>query len=362
MRFAGASVRAVGTAAEASTEIASLPRGSSRSGSACPTRTESTLARRIWHDRHGAPPPSASCLHVFVARHGRQECRQLRHHRVCLPAGQAGAADSGGAPGRGPGTSRPRRQRAGRGDERRPRPRRRRPRILLVEDNRDNWVRAMRIRSGNGYEVDRAEDGLEAVSAASAHDYDLVLMDVELPQIDGIEATRRIRAHEADVGRRVPIVALTAHAIESLRQEALAAGMNDYATKPFEKQQLLDVCAKWIDRRPLAARRRRHARPSAAGRHLSARQRLSSRLGRQRKGGGRCCRTPLAVLVLLDMNMPVMDGYEAARSIRRLPVGETVPIVALTSHEGPQERERCLAAGCSDFLSKPVRRDDLWRI
>ena len=59
------------------------------------------------------------------------------------------------------------------------------------------------------------------------------------------------------------------------------------------------------------------------------------------------------------MNMPVMDGYEAARTIRRLPVGEAMPILALTSHEGPQERERCLTAGCTDFLSKPVRRADL---
>src|SRR6185295_7769188 len=122
-----------------------------------------------------------------------------------------------------------------------------RPRILLVEDNRDNWTRAMRVLTAKGYDVDLAENGVDAVASTSARDYDLVLMDVALPQIDGIEATRRIRAREAGSGG---IVALAAHAIESVRQEALAAGMNGFATKPFEKQQLLDVCAKWIDRRP----------------------------------------------------------------------------------------------------------------
>ena len=228
-----------------------------------------------------------------------------------------------------------------------------------MEDNRDNWVLATRILSGNGYEVDRAEDGVEAVSAASAHDYDLVLMDVELPQIDGIEATRRIRAHEADLGGRVPIVALTAHAIESVRQQALAAGMNDYATKPFEKQQLLDVCAKWIDRRPLVlvADDTPDHQLLVATYLRGSGYRLASVANGKEAVDAVERRWPS--LVLLDMNMPVMDGYEAARAIRRLPVGEAVPIVALTSHEGPEERERCLAAGCSAFLSKPVRRADL---
>ncbi len=217
----------------------------------------------------------------------------------------------------------------------------------------------MRILTANGYDVDLATNGLDAVASASAHDYGLVLMDVALPDIDGIEATRRIRAREADAGGRVPIVALTAHAMDSVRQDAVSAGMNDYMAKSFDKQQLLDLCAKWIDPRPLllVADDTPDNQLLLSG-YLRGDDYRVSFVANGREAVAAVERQRPS-LILLDMDMPVMDGYEAARTIRRLPGGETVPIVALTSHDGPQERERCLAAGCTDFLSKPVRRADL---
>jgi two-component system cell cycle response regulator DivK len=109
--------------------------------------------------------------------------------------------------------------------------------ILLVEDNEMNRDMLSRRLSRKGYTVDLAVDGPEGISKAISGNYDLVLMDMSLPEIDGWEATRRIRAQ--DGGKTVPIIALTAHAMQGDREKALEAGCNDYDTKPVELERLL---------------------------------------------------------------------------------------------------------------------------
>ena len=111
------------------------------------------------------------------------------------------------------------------------------PRILLVEDNEMNRDMLSRRLARRGYAVEMAVDGPEGVAKALAGGYDLILMDMSLPEIDGWEATRRIRAEEA--GRTVPIVALTAHAMAGDKEKALEAGCNDYDTKPVDLDRLL---------------------------------------------------------------------------------------------------------------------------
>ena len=111
------------------------------------------------------------------------------------------------------------------------------PHILLVEDNEMNRDMLSRRLLRKGYTVDLAIDGPEGVTKASAGGYDLVLMDMSLPEIDGWEATRRIRL--TDGGKTVPIIALTAHAMQGDREKALEAGCNDYDTKPVELDRLL---------------------------------------------------------------------------------------------------------------------------
>lgn len=109
--------------------------------------------------------------------------------------------------------------------------------ILLVEDNDENWDMLSRRLTRRGYAVERAADGHEAVDKAAAAP-DLILMDVNLPGIDGLEATRRIRATGG--GATIPIIALTAHALTSDREKAFAAGANDFHTKPVELPHLLE--------------------------------------------------------------------------------------------------------------------------
>ena len=108
------------------------------------------------------------------------------------------------------------------------------PTLLLVEDNEMNRDVLGRLLARRGYRVVVAEDGEAAVRMALGEDPDLVLMDISLPIVDGYEATRRIRA----AGSSVPIIALTAHALTSDRDRALAAGCTDYEAKPVELQRL----------------------------------------------------------------------------------------------------------------------------
>jgi CheY-like chemotaxis protein len=115
------------------------------------------------------------------------------------------------------------------------------PRILLVEDNEMNRDMLSRRLVRNGYEVFIAVDGQQGADMAVSQRPDLILMDMSLPVIDGWEATRRIRANDAT--RRIPVIALTAHAMAGDREKAMEAGCDDYDTKPVEIGRLLGKIA-----------------------------------------------------------------------------------------------------------------------
>jgi len=116
--------------------------------------------------------------------------------------------------------------------------------VLLVEDNKINRTFALALLAKAGHRVDVAENGLQAVDAVSKADYDVVLMDIQMPEMDGIQATKRIRAMAPPKGA-VPIVALTAHALAGQREEYLAAGMDDYLSKPVNPAALLGKLAEF---------------------------------------------------------------------------------------------------------------------
>jgi PAS domain S-box-containing protein len=120
-------------------------------------------------------------------------------------------------------------------------------RILVVEDNMTNQEVAVAIVHKLGYHPDLATNGVEALAALRDADYDVVLMDCEMPEMDGYEATRRIR--DLGTGTRnpqIPIIALTADATPGDREKCLQAGMNDYLSKPVEPQKVAEALAKWI--------------------------------------------------------------------------------------------------------------------
>jgi PAS domain S-box-containing protein len=231
-------------------------------------------------------------------------------------------------------------------------------RVLLAEDNTDNQALAVKYLETAGYAVTVAANGLEAVEKVRGASYDLVLMDIQMPELDGYSAAREIRAWEAAGNtERVPIVALTANALSGDMEKSMAAGMDAHITKPIKRQKLLDTVAKWADHRrkvlvaddsadnlkliEVCLRKREDIKPIFAHNGREAVEKFNRFL---------------FSLVLTDMEMPEMDGYTAAGLMRKAPGGTAVPIVALTAHEGAAAAKKCLDAGCDECVSKPLSK------
>ena len=118
-------------------------------------------------------------------------------------------------------------------------------RILVAEDNLVNQRVAVRVLEKLGLPTDIAANGRDAVTMLGSAHYDLIFMDCQMPEMDGYEATREIRAGESP-GRHVPVIAMTAEAMAGTRELCLEAGMDDYITKPVKMVDLFDALQKWI--------------------------------------------------------------------------------------------------------------------
>ncbi len=122
--------------------------------------------------------------------------------------------------------------------------------ILLAEDNPVNQKLALKLLEKAGCRADVANNGLEAVKALEKRSYDLVLMDIQMPKMDGFEATRRIRNPKSRVlNRNVPIIAMTAHAMKGYRETCLKAGMDDYIPKPVRFDAIREKLAQWLSKK-----------------------------------------------------------------------------------------------------------------
>jgi len=233
--------------------------------------------------------------------------------------------------------------------------------VLLAEDNPDNQRLATLFLNKAGYTVEVAANGQEAVTKTDNFNYDLILMDVQMPDMDGFEATEWIRKKEADTGReRTPIIALTAHAIQGYRKKCLESGMDDFITKPIKKKLLLETVDSWIDKR----HRILVVDDSIDNRNLIEnylKNETDLRVDFAENGLEAVAKAERKryTVILMDMEMPVMDGYTATRNIRSLPDRPQEPIIALTAHHGTEAVKKCLDSGCTVHLSKPIRKKRL---
>ena len=116
--------------------------------------------------------------------------------------------------------------------------------LLLAEDGRVNQLVATRFLEDGGHQVTVANNGLEVIEALHREHFDAVLMDVQMPKMDGYQATAQIRAEEAESGTHIPIIAMTANAMQKNREKCLASGMDAYLAKPVQRDELFQALEK----------------------------------------------------------------------------------------------------------------------
>jgi len=254
------------------------------------------------------------------------------------------------------------------------------PKILLAEDDRVNQGFAIEILESAGCKVELAINGEKAVAMALEGDYDLILMDCQMPLMDGYTATGEIRDRKAD---QLPIIALTANAMKNDRDKCLEAGMDDYLAKPMRKNQLLRVLAKWLPDEYIEKGPEEEKRADFSFRGLRAllvednrtNQMMAEELledfgftvttaANGQKGVEAVSEQEQGFdVVLMDCQMPVMDGFEATHRICAMKEDreelQDMPIIALTANAMKGDKEKCLSAGMDGYLTKPVRKEEL---
>jgi len=267
------------------------------------------------------------------------------------------------------------------------------PRILLVEDNDANRVMLCRRLEQKGYALTPAESGERCLELAAADPPDLILMDIGLPGIDGHETTKRLKANERT--KRVPVIALSAHAQATEKEKALAAGCVEFESKPVQMPALLAKIEAVLKAPPVVApaaddtgvftapkapdATQTGAMPALAATRVAAvpvgrkrilvvedtdvnRVLLRRRLEKQgfditEAADGRIAldlvRRSTFDLVLLDIMMPEVGGHEVLERLKADPDTAALPVIMISAIDEMSSVVRCIEAGAEDYLTKP---------
>jgi len=258
--------------------------------------------------------------------------------------------------------------------------------VLVVDDNDCARQVAVDMLTGMSFDVDVVASGRESVAAVAQADragkpYEIVFMDWHMPAMDGIDACRRIK--DLPLAEPPHLLLVTAYGREEVFRQAEDAGIRDVVMKPLTASLLFNAAMRTLhgDKGQV----RSEAAPSAwqerlgmiAGAaillvednefnqdvalELLRRAHFAVDLAENGQVAVEKLQTKDYDLVLMDMQMPVMDGVEATRQVRQMPRFAKLPIVAMTANVLSVDRERCLAAGMNDFIAKPIEPDLLWQ-
>ena len=257
--------------------------------------------------------------------------------------------------------------------------------ILLVEDNEINQQVAQEILENAGFIIDIAEDGKQAVEAVEKVSYDIVLMDIQMPVMDGYESTKMIRKNPQL--KDLPILAMSASAMTQDLEYAKAAGMNDHVAKPIDVDGLMKTLLKWIKhkKRDLPkdfSEGLDKASDESKGAHIllvedneinqQVAQEILENAGfiidiaEDGKQAVEAVEKVSYDIVLMDIQMPVMDGYTATKTIRKWEFGmgnegkDPIPIIAMTAHAMAGDEDKSLQAGMNGHVAKPIDPDQLF--
>jgi len=241
--------------------------------------------------------------------------------------------------------------------------------VLVIEDNEMNMKLVRELLKIGNYQVLEAVDAESGIQLAREHMPYLILMDIQLPGMDGLSATRTIKADPAL--KAIPVVALTSYAMEGDKDKAMAAGCSDYFTKPLDTRNFLKKLAK-------VKRTESIKRESKTGIYkervlIVDDKRLNVKLLTVMLSGDKyeiahafsgyealekvAAKTP--DLILLDIMMPGLNGYEVTRKLKQNPKTRNIPIILVTALSGTEDKVKGLEAGADEFLTKPVNKDEL---
>jgi diguanylate cyclase (GGDEF)-like protein len=252
--------------------------------------------------------------------------------------------------------------------------------VLVVEDHPINQQVVQSQLEQMGLTVSLAGNGAEGVEQARREQYDLVLMDIQMPIMDGYEAARAIRTFNTEI----PIIALTAAALVEDREKALQAGMNDHLGKPFSAQQLFDHLRPWLQTRQFAAEPSSVAAETAGSKvtaqlpvtqkrsllivdDMTANIRILANLlkddytiqianrGQKALDIARGSQPP--DLILLDIMMPEMDGYQVCRELKNNQATSHIPVIFVTAMDEVENQKKGLSLGAVDYITKPFDAD-----
>jgi len=260
-------------------------------------------------------------------------------------------------------------------------------RILLAEDNHVNQDFALQILSNLGCDVDLAENGYIAVELATDNKYDIILMDCQMPVMDGYEASEYI-GNIQNMGNMdiTPIVALTANAMKGDREKCISHGMHDYLAKPVRKATLVEVLTKWLPEKISIPEVQLKTETETEEKIffnevevLLVEDNFTNRIVASEILKSFGCKVTEVEngkkaieiisdkfdIVIMDCQMPVMDGYEASIIINKMRNNNeipNIPIIALTGNYSKEDRQKCLSSGMNDYITKPVKKGTLRNI
>ncbi len=239
--------------------------------------------------------------------------------------------------------------------------------ILLVEDDKINQIVAKMTLEELGCQLDIANNGKEAVDMVADGHYDLVLMDVHMPVLDGYAATQRIRQREVGTNTHLPIVAMTADVITSDLDKCVEVGMDDALAKPVAKATLEEMLDKWLKAPTEAVKAAQillvddNETNQMVEKMMLEQMGFSVNIANNGQEAIEMSTNEHYDLVLMDIHMPVLDGCAATKGIRQREKHSNshLPIIATTATATTEDIERCKEAGTDDFLPKPIAQPSL---
>jgi CheY-like chemotaxis protein len=276
-------------------------------------------------------------------------------------------------------------------------------RVLVAEDNPVNQLFAVRLVEKQGHIAHVVGNGQLAMDAMLNEDFDVVLMDIDMPVKHGYEAVQQLREWEQVLGSHVPVIAVTANTSDLDRERCLATGMDDYVSKPVNADKLAAALRRVfqdsaceLPEDSALDQNEMSSQPQSACDFVAALKRLNGDEGFLKQlaklfldtvplqmksletsvqnGNGQLTAVEKVLqameqhsassearqgydIILMDMQMPVLDGYGATRQLRAC--GYRRPIIALTAHDLDEDRRKCIETGCDDVATKPIEKTRL---